>query len=477
MVAPDKRRGGGGGGTSSSSASTTARGGGGGGGSGRRRPPSLARRLVAIVQDCYACAVGSVVVLIMMVGFLLHVLVLPLWLCGLRVAYERVSAVLCQAMGAPIFMYVIYVTKLRGFQYGDEYFEPGYLHKHVMVMNHQSWVDVPFFLGLFFFTAGVNSSRWVCWRSLLKFPMIWAAYMKGDVFIPCVWERDQPLLARSIDWFCKSPLARTYVFFPEGAIKRRSTMAKSVAYCQDIGVEPLRHLLYPRHKALKLVVDALRSHHVGHLPPSASATGASSASASVASSLRQRGAAAKGGTGPSAAIVSASDGAALMKRADGGAPRFSSLLSLSDGYLYDVTVGYEGFGGRPPRMLDCFIPRGRPLGVHMHFRRFLLSSLPRDEAELAAWVQKLYRQKDELLECFRVHGAFPTAANGHGPIGPLRERRPPDWRGVWWLLAFVAIVGVVAGLAYLCAMRTDVLVSAFATTRRAVTDQLQAISG
>jgi hypothetical protein len=40
---------------------------------------------------------------------------------------------------------------------------------------------------------------------------------------------------------------------------------------------------------------------------------------------------------------------------------------------------------------------------HVHTRRFAIEDLPQEDAELSAWVHKLYREKDKLLEDLKTN--------------------------------------------------------------------------
>ncbi|KJE91477.1 hypothetical protein CAOG_02607 [Capsaspora owczarzaki ATCC 30864] len=84
-------------------------------------------------------------------------------------------------------------------------------------------------------------------------------------------------------------------------------------------------------------------------------------------------------------------------------------------YVYDYTVAYEGFGeGRAPGILDLFTRHSFTTKVHIHGRKFLLADLPTGEDALAAWINNLYIEKDQLLKFFWQNGTFPS--NVHDAI-------------------------------------------------------------
>jgi lysocardiolipin and lysophospholipid acyltransferase len=71
--------------------------------------------------------------------------------------------------------------------------------------------------------------------------------------------------------------------------------------------------------------------------------------------------------------------------------------------VYDLTIGYvEGV----PTLWQYI--EGSVATVHLHVRRFPVEELPRLEEELRAWLLERFREKDELLEHFYLHGSFPV---------------------------------------------------------------------
>ncbi|KAK9331938.1 acyltransferase-domain-containing protein [Lipomyces starkeyi] len=99
----------------------------------------------------------------------------------------------------------------------------------------------------------------------------------------------------------------------------------------------------------------------------------------------------------------------LLPRARG---LYFVLRNLNVPYLYDCTVAYEGVPrggfGQDYFTLPSIYYQGRPpKSVHMHWRRFLRSSIPLDdESEFERWLQKRWMEKDELLESYYVNGHF-----------------------------------------------------------------------
>lgn len=70
--------------------------------------------------------------------------------------------------------------------------------------------------------------------------------------------------------------------------------------------------------------------------------------------------------------------------------------------VYDITIGYEK--GVPS--LWQYI-RGLARTAHLHVRRYPIETLPESREALSQWLLSRYQEKDELLEHYYRHGAFP----------------------------------------------------------------------
>jgi len=69
--------------------------------------------------------------------------------------------------------------------------------------------------------------------------------------------------------------------------------------------------------------------------------------------------------------------------------------------VYDLTVGYS-----EKSTLYSSVLGGKPYSVHVHVRRFEMSSLPKTEEEINTWLYDRYAEKDKLLDYFKKHGEF-----------------------------------------------------------------------
>lgn len=71
--------------------------------------------------------------------------------------------------------------------------------------------------------------------------------------------------------------------------------------------------------------------------------------------------------------------------------------------VYDFTIGYKV--GVPTLWQYA---HGYATELHLHVRRYPIGELPREDEEIADWLFRLYEEKDQLLEYYYQHGAFPS---------------------------------------------------------------------
>jgi 1-acyl-sn-glycerol-3-phosphate acyltransferase len=93
----------------------------------------------------------------------------------------------------------------------------------------------------------------------------------------------------------------------------------------------------------------------------------------------------------------------LLPRTKGFVASVLGLRGHADA-VYDVTIGYKQ--GVPT--LWQYV-RGFANEAHLHVRRYPMATLPQSAEELSTWLMARFREKDELLEHFYEHGAFPSA--------------------------------------------------------------------
>jgi Acyltransferase C-terminus len=90
-------------------------------------------------------------------------------------------------------------------------------------------------------------------------------------------------------------------------------------------------------------------------------------------------------------------------------------LKSSVHWLYDCTLAYEGVPeGECPQdyytLSSMYLEGKPPSGVHMHWRKFHIDTIPLGEdqtEEFDKWLIERWAEKDVLLDCFYKTGEFP----------------------------------------------------------------------
>ncbi|XP_051507421.1 1-acyl-sn-glycerol-3-phosphate acyltransferase delta-like isoform X1 [Myxocyprinus asiaticus] len=95
--------------------------------------------------------------------------------------------------------------------------------------------------------------------------------------------------------------------------------------------------------------------------------------------------------------------------------------------VYDSTLNFRN--NEMPTLLGVL--NGKMYHADLYVRRIPLASIPEDETECAAWLHKLYQEKDQFQEHYRQTGRFP------GPI-MSPPRRP--WSLLNWLFWVCVLV-------------------------------------
>jgi hypothetical protein len=113
-----------------------------------------------------------------------------------------------------------------------------------------------------------------------------------------------------------------------------------------------------------------------------------------------------------------------------------------------MTIAYRNSEGDPPDMFGMCVGYRVPQDMHVHYRLFPISSIPRDSDKLLKWLYSCYEEKDQLLEHFKTHGEFPPSAV-EGP-----ERKPRRVRFDWLNIAlYQMFFAASAVLHYTCIIK------------------------
>lgn len=95
--------------------------------------------------------------------------------------------------------------------------------------------------------------------------------------------------------------------------------------------------------------------------------------------------------------------------------------------VYDSTLNFRN--NEMPTLLGVL--NGKKYHADLYVRRIPLDSIPEDESECAAWLHKLYQEKDEFQEHYRQTGRFP---------GPITNPPRRLWALVNWLFWVCVLV-------------------------------------
>ncbi|CAN0189533.1 unnamed protein product [Discosporangium mesarthrocarpum] len=205
----------------------------------------------------------------------------------------------------------------------------------------------------------------------------WALRGLGFIFLQRDWAKDKHNLDRQLEAFMEDDFPLRLLLFPEGTTINTLAMSTCKEYAEKESRPTFNHLLLPRVTGFKACVEAF-----------ASAGG--------------RGRPGRWGRGEEGRVV------------------------------YDVTIGYTGYGGEVPtyrmgysRKRDIDIPsiasllRGcQPGPVHMHIEKHAVEDVRRSGG---TWLDATWARKDALLEGFISEGHFPGE-----PVVAFTARQRPS---------------------------------------------------
>ncbi|OXA44372.1 1-acyl-sn-glycerol-3-phosphate acyltransferase gamma [Folsomia candida] len=93
----------------------------------------------------------------------------------------------------------------------------------------------------------------------------------------------------------------------------------------------------------------------------------------------------------------------LLPRTKGFTASIPHLRGKFDA-IYDVVMAVEKTCNNPASVVSMM--EGKPLKIISLYRRIPMSQVPDDETEAAAWLQKLYQEKDKVLDNYEKYGKF-----------------------------------------------------------------------
>ena len=215
----------------------------------------------------------------------------------------------------------------------------------VMMANHQIYTDW-LYLWWIAYTNGMHGRIYIVLKeSLKKIPIIgWGMQLSRFIFLKRNWEQDRPRLAAHLKQLARGLDPMWLLMFPEGTNLAPSTRAKSREWAAKKGIQDMQHTLLPRGTGLQFCLRELRG------------------------SIR---------------------------------------------WVYDCTIAYEGVPrgayAQDVYTLQAQYGQGKPPKcLHMHWRRFHISSVPLDDpVAFELWLRARWIEKDYLIEHFYHHGRFP----------------------------------------------------------------------
>ncbi|PLW11821.1 hypothetical protein PCANC_20233 [Puccinia coronata f. sp. avenae] len=233
----------------------------------------------------------------------------------------------------------------------------------IVIANHLSYSDFYLINGLAGRKKMLPYCRWFIKSSLKwQLPIFgWSMYLIGMVMVTRDWLKDSDSIREAFRGLKQpSGIGKKVwlVSFLEGTRMTPEKLEKSQNFSRKDGKKILNNILAPRTKGFVAAVRELRKSHVTH--------------------------------------------------------------------VYDVTLAYDGPGGfgKAPDLvtINSMSRLGDKYKLHMHTRRWAIEDLPSDESELKRWVEKVWAEKDELLEGLKTEwinwkgivgwGALPAGKSG-----------------------------------------------------------------
>jgi lysocardiolipin and lysophospholipid acyltransferase len=118
----------------------------------------------------------------------------------------------------------------------------------------------------------------------------------------------------------------------------------------------------------------------------------------------------------------------LLPRVKGFHAAANALRTKLD-FVYDFTFAYPG--RKTPTAWTAWAGF-YPNEIHVHVRKFPASEIPIEEDELADWMYKRFKEKDDLLSYFAEHQKFP------------QSKEKPNWKlpisVYFWAIVWIAFV-------------------------------------
>ena len=108
-------------------------------------------------------------------------------------------------------------------------------------------------------------------------------------------------------------------------------------------------------------------------------------------------------------------------------------------WLVDMTIGYVNQEGAAPDMIGMVIGWRQPQDMHIHYRIYDISDVPREKESLMLWMVQRYEEKEQLLVHLDKYGQFPAEGEINTKETALPSKRVRfDWiQVVMWQFFFL----------------------------------------
>lgn len=238
----------------------------------------------------------------------------------------------------------------------DGRLETQFPERLVLMANHQIYTEWIYFWWTAYTSRMAGHIYIMLKESLKKLPLLGQGMMFfGFIFMARKWESDKPRIEHRLKQLSTkrdgpTPGTSHYdpmwlLIFPEGTNLSANTRRKSVAWSEKSGKKDLRHCLLPRATGMYFCLQQLNG---------------------------------------------------------------------TVDWVYDCTVGYEGvpadgYAQDYFTLRSTFLQGRPPISVNLYWRRFAIKDIPLDTLEsFQDWIEKIWREKDDLLDQYKSTGRFPA---------------------------------------------------------------------
>jgi 1-acyl-sn-glycerol-3-phosphate acyltransferase len=131
----------------------------------------------------------------------------------------------------------------------------------IIVCNHQGMADIVMILCLSYDQRHVANLKWFVKDALKWVPGLgWGMVFAESVFLKRSWHEDADRVNQSFANIVKHSIPVQLAMFPEGTRFTQAKLEKNNEYAKEQGLEPTRHVLFPRTKGFVASMAGLETH-------------------------------------------------------------------------------------------------------------------------------------------------------------------------------------------------------------------------